>query len=56
MQSKINAAKIATEVGIAMAIIDGENPMDINNVLKGQNPGTFFEPKKDMRSTSENVI
>lgn len=56
MQSKINAAKIATEVGIAMAIIDGENPMDINNVLKGQNPGTFFEPKKRIRTTSKNVI
>jgi len=47
MQSKIKAAKIATEAGIAMAIISGESPTDIYNILDGSTAcGTFFEPKK----------
>ncbi len=46
MHSKISAAKIATEAGIAMTIIDGENPLYIYDVLKGENPGTFFMPVK----------
>lgn len=46
MQSKISAAKIATSAGTAMAIINGENPRDIYKVLDGDNPGTFFMPKK----------
>ncbi|HQA61267.1 MAG: glutamate 5-kinase [Tepidanaerobacteraceae bacterium] len=47
MLSKIKAAKIATEAGIAMAIIDGEKPSDIYGIIDGTGcAGTFFEPKK----------
>lgn len=45
MKSKIMAAKIATQAGIAMAIINGENPEFIYDVLAGKNPGTFFVPQ-----------
>ncbi|HHW03798.1 MAG TPA: glutamate 5-kinase [Thermoanaerobacterales bacterium] len=45
MKSKIMAAKIATQAGIAMAIINGENPELIYDVLAGKNPGTFFVPQ-----------
>lgn len=54
MQSKIKAAKIATEAGIAMAIISGESPTDIYSILDGSNGcGTFFEPKKTRECAKE---
>ncbi|AEE92245.1 Glutamate 5-kinase [Tepidanaerobacter acetatoxydans Re1] len=56
MQSKVKAAKIATEAGIAMAIIGGENPTDIYNILEGTNCGTFFEPKSKACTSKKNVI
>ncbi|MDD4570340.1 MAG: glutamate 5-kinase [Tepidanaerobacteraceae bacterium] len=56
MQSKITAARIAMKAGIAMAIIDGENPLDIYNVLEGKNPGTFFEPKKQIDIPNKNAV
>lgn len=46
MKSKICAARIATQAGIAMAIIDGSSPELIYDVLEGKNPGTFFIPNK----------
>ena len=51
MLSKIRAAKIATESGIAMAIIDGEDPSAIYSIIDGTGcSGTFFEPKKHVLS------
>jgi glutamate 5-kinase len=55
MQSKIKAAKIATGAGIAMAIIDGENPTDIYKIMDGEKCGTFFEPQRPS-SISKNVM
>lgn len=46
MKSKIFAAKIATEAGIGMFIINGDNPELIYDVIDGENPGTFFVPAK----------
>ncbi|MDI3481346.1 MAG: glutamate 5-kinase [Tepidanaerobacteraceae bacterium] len=48
MKSKILAARIATQAGVAMAIIDGANPELIYDVLEGKNPGTFFVPQKSV--------
>jgi glutamate 5-kinase len=56
MHSKIKAAKIATRAGIAMAITDGENPADIYKILDGENCGTFFEPKRQISISKNNVI
>jgi len=54
MQSKIKAAKIATESGIAMAIIDGEKPSDIYGIIDGSGcSGTFFEPKKQISLSNQ---
>ncbi|HHX22393.1 MAG TPA: glutamate 5-kinase [Thermoanaerobacterales bacterium] len=55
MESKIIAADIATQAGIAMAIIDGERPLYIYDILKGKNQGTFFEPNK-IDVSNKNVI
>jgi len=52
MQSKISAAKIATEAGVAMAIINGQDPKDIYALLEGDNPGTFFFPKNDLNKNA----
>jgi glutamate 5-kinase len=56
MHSKIKAAKIATEAGIAMAITDGENPTNIYKILDGERCGTFFEPKRQISISKKNVI
>ena len=42
MATKIMAAKIATEAGVNMVIINGNNPQIIMNVLKGEDVGTLF--------------
>ncbi len=54
MQSKIKAAHIATKAGIAMAIIDGENPTDIYKILEGKDCGTFFKPQA--QASEKNAI
>lgn len=56
MQSKISAAKIATKAGIAMAIINGQNPQDIYDLMEGKNPGTFFAPNKEIQISNKNAI
>lgn len=52
MKSKICAAKIVTSAGIPMAIINGEDPVQIFDILKGHNPGTFFLPEKKAKVVS----
>ncbi len=42
MQTKINAAKIATLAGIPMVIANGENTGVIKRILDGEECGTFF--------------
>ncbi len=42
MVTKIHAAKLATEAGIDMTIINGKNPESIYTVLEGGSVGTFF--------------
>jgi glutamate 5-kinase len=56
MRSKIKAAKIATTVGIAMAIIDGENPADIYKIMDGEKCGTFFEPQGQTSISKKNAV
>ena len=57
MKSKINAAKIATAAGAAMAIIDGENPAEIYNIIDGEScSGTFFEPQKEVPYSKKNAM
>lgn len=45
MSTKIHAAKIATENGIAMAIINGEEPEKIYDLLDGKPVGSLFLPQ-----------
>ncbi len=46
MLTKINAAKIATENGIPMIILNGENPRILYDILDGKHTGTYFAAKK----------
>ncbi|MBO5339191.1 MAG: glutamate 5-kinase [Clostridia bacterium] len=46
MLTKINAAKIATENGIPMIILNGENPRILYDILDGKHVGTYFAKKK----------
>ena len=46
MLTKINAAKIATEYGIPMIILNGENPRILYDILDGKHVGTYFAKKK----------
>jgi glutamate 5-kinase len=46
MKSKIYAARIAIQAGIAMSIVHGKDPELIYDVLEGKNPGTFFVPQR----------
>lgn len=56
MQSKISAAKIATNAGVTMAIINGQDPQDIYSLMEGHNPGTVFAPKKQVPLSNKSVI
>lgn len=46
MQTKIKAAKIVTERGIDMVILNGANPALLYDVLEGKETGTRFRGKK----------
>ncbi|MGN1201844.1 MAG: glutamate 5-kinase, partial [Eubacterium sp.] len=43
--TKIKAAKIATDAGIPVIIMNGEKPTAIYKVLEGQSIGTYFSAK-----------
>ena len=45
MATKIEAAKIATDNGIPMLIINGENPYKLYEILDGKHIGTYFAAK-----------
>lgn len=46
MITKINAAKIATASGTAMVIVNGSRPGVINEVIRGEDVGTWFQEKQ----------
>lgn len=46
MATKIQAAKIATENGIPMIIINGEDPYRLYDILDGKHIGTYFAKRK----------
>lgn len=47
MVSKIEAAEIAVEAGIALVIASGDDPGVIGRVLAGERVGTLFRPNAD---------
>jgi glutamate 5-kinase len=46
MWTKIQAGKIATRQGVAMAILGGKNPRNLARLLAGEAVGTLFTTKK----------
>ena len=46
MATKINAAEIASNSGIPMLIVNGENPLILYDILDGKHIGTYFSAKK----------
>lgn len=46
MSTKLQAAKLVTEAGIDMVIINGANPLSLYDVAEGKNIGTKFFGKK----------
>ena len=47
MIAKLNAAKLVTEVGIPMYILNGQDPEILYQLLDGAHIGTYFVAKKD---------
>lgn len=45
MIAKIEAARIVTEAGIPMLIVNGKNPEILYEILDGKHVGTYFAPK-----------
>ena len=45
MATKLTAAKIVTEAGIPMFIVNGKNPRILYDLLDGTHVGTYFEAK-----------
>ncbi len=45
MQTKVTAARIATESGVRTAITAGRHPGNIEKILQGEAIGTIFEPQ-----------
>ncbi len=45
METKLLAAKIATDAGVSMAIINGSDPASILDLLDGKETGTLFLPE-----------
>lgn len=43
MITKLNAAQIAMEAGIDMAILNGNNPDSLYDLLEGKKIGTYFK-------------
>lgn len=46
MIAKIEAARIVTEAGIPMLIVNGKNPEILYEILDGKHVGTYFAPAK----------
>ena len=46
MITKLKAAKIATDNGIPMLIMNGEDPFRLYDILDGKHIGTYFAAKK----------
>jgi len=44
--TKLQAAKVVLKAGIPMAILNGENPQVIHQLLRGEPVGTLFVPSK----------
>ena len=47
MEAKLTAAKMVTEVGIPMFIMNGHDPEILYDLLDGKHVGTYFTAKKD---------
>ena len=48
MIAKLNAAKMVTEQGIPMFILNGHDPEVLYTLLDGGHVGTYFTAKKDV--------
>ena len=46
MQTKISAAKIATEAGVTMVIANGSDPAVLYDIVEGKPVGTRFLAKE----------
>ncbi len=46
MATKLQAAKIATDAGIPMRILNGRDPRALYAILDGQPGGTYFAAKE----------
>ncbi len=53
MVTKIDAAEIATGAGVNMVIANGDDPMTILNILKGEEIGTLFLKKAQAIESNE---
>lgn len=56
METKLQAARIATASGVGTVIAQGKRPGVVTDVLSGRNLGTFFPPIECRRSRREKWI
>jgi glutamate 5-kinase len=46
MKTKLEAARIATGAGVDVALVNGEHPEIIMDIINGENVGTLFVGKR----------
>ena len=56
METKIQAAKMLTESGIAVVIANGKGKQILNKIIKGENIGTFFAPVEQKKKGKKKWI
>ncbi|RME84802.1 MAG: glutamate 5-kinase [Zetaproteobacteria bacterium] len=56
MRSKLEAARIATTGGVAMAIVDGRDPKRLRALFAGEDVGTFFPAHVDRQARRKHWI
>lgn len=55
MITKLKAAQLCKKSGIKMVIANGEDPYIIEDILNGEQVGTFFSPKKRKPQNKNNI-
>lgn len=56
MQTKLEAAQIATSAGISMVLASGEEPQVLSQIIEGECVGTIFIPKPEALAQRERWI
>ncbi len=56
MAAKLNAARVAMQLGIPLQIVDGKRKNVIEAAVRGEDEGTLFHPKQESANSRRNWI